>query len=258
MIEQQFYLTLPSNSSMSYYPNNTTTKFSTQLPQQITLNGKWEVALVEFHYPCTFQNIPEDDCSVLIRTDDKEKGRRGIYMSKLQPGIYERPESIVSLLNIDKAVSLFYKFKYNNETGFCELDGMTPLTDYVTSVTFPRCVSMQLGLQLDSKQPASTWPCNVRLGLPAALYVYCDIIEPQFTGDVIAPLLRIVSVDKSSYMITDQKTCIFSEPHYVRVLVNQFDSIEIDIRLDTGKPAPFQFGTSCVKLHFRRINYESS
>lgn len=42
-------------------------------------------------------------------------------------------------------------------------------------------------------------------------------------------------------MITDQKTCIFSKPHYVQVLVNQFDIIEMDISLDTGKPAPLQF-----------------
>jgi hypothetical protein len=254
----QFYLTLPSNSSMSYYPNNTTTKFSTQLPQQIILNGKWEVALVEFHYPCTFQNIPEGDNSILIETFDKEKNKREIYMSKLKPGIYERPEYIVSLLNRDKAVSLFYKFKYNKDTGLCVLDGLTPRSDFITSVKFPRSLNIQLGMEMDSIEPATTWPCNVRLGLPSALYVYCDIIEPQFTGDVISPLLRIVSVDKSSYMITDQKTCVFSEPHYVRVLVNQFDSIEIDIRLDTGKPVPFQFGTSCVKLHFKKIENEST
>lgn len=254
----QFYVTLPSNSSMTYYPNNTTTKFSTHLPQQISLRGQWEVALVEFHYPCTFQNIPENDNKIYIYTYDEENKIYEVFASSLKAGIYESPESIISLLNKDKSVSKFYQFKYNKDSRFCELTALTPLTDIVNTVEFPRCVCLQLGMQLDSKHPESIWPCNIRLGLPSELYIYCDIIEPQLIGDVMAPLLRIVSVDKSTYMFSDQKTCIFSKPHYVPVLLTDFENIEIDIRLDTGYAVPFQFGTSCVKLHFRKRGNDSS
>ena len=47
MSNDQFYLTLPSNSSFTNYPKNTLAEYTTQLPRPIQLDGEWEVALVE-------------------------------------------------------------------------------------------------------------------------------------------------------------------------------------------------------------------
>ncbi|KAG8227456.1 hypothetical protein J437_LFUL015842 [Ladona fulva] len=44
-MKDQFYITLPSNSSMNSFPDNTTTRFRTQLPLRIELNSEWKVAL---------------------------------------------------------------------------------------------------------------------------------------------------------------------------------------------------------------------
>ena len=41
------YVTLPNNSSMQYYPENTVTKYKTHLPQLISLDGEWEVGLFD-------------------------------------------------------------------------------------------------------------------------------------------------------------------------------------------------------------------
>lgn len=62
MRKSQFYLTLPSNSSMDYYPDNKAENYITHLPGSIQLDGGvWEVALVEAHYPNTFQALGEGD-----------------------------------------------------------------------------------------------------------------------------------------------------------------------------------------------------
>lgn len=53
----QFFVVLPSNSSMHVYPDNTTTHFSTYLPQQINLDGAWSVALTEIQIPMTMYHI---------------------------------------------------------------------------------------------------------------------------------------------------------------------------------------------------------
>ena len=53
----QFYLTLPSNSSMSYFPNNTVANFRVKLAETIDLPGQWEVALVELYYPHTWPTV---------------------------------------------------------------------------------------------------------------------------------------------------------------------------------------------------------
>ena len=46
-----FYVTLPSNSSISHYPDNTLTKFTTKLHQTLQLEGSYEVALSEIMFP---------------------------------------------------------------------------------------------------------------------------------------------------------------------------------------------------------------
>src|SRR5436190_8863099 len=58
----QFYVTLPSNSSMKYYPNNTTSNFITHLSSEINVSdgAQWEVALVEAHYPNSFLTVGND------------------------------------------------------------------------------------------------------------------------------------------------------------------------------------------------------
>lgn len=49
-----FYVTLPSNSSMNVFPNNTKSNFTTLLSQAIQLNGDYEVALTNVSFPSRF------------------------------------------------------------------------------------------------------------------------------------------------------------------------------------------------------------
>lgn len=49
-----FYLTLPSNSSMSFSPNNTPTNYVTKLQQPISLSEDGQVGLIEVIFPTVF------------------------------------------------------------------------------------------------------------------------------------------------------------------------------------------------------------
>ena len=49
--------TLPSNSSMQYFPDNKRSKFVTKLSRTLQLDGEWEVGLAEIVYPHTWYNI---------------------------------------------------------------------------------------------------------------------------------------------------------------------------------------------------------
>ena len=57
---KQFYLHLPSNSSLDKFPSNTLTDYQVGLPQTISLTGDWEVALTEIHYPHSWNNVQEN------------------------------------------------------------------------------------------------------------------------------------------------------------------------------------------------------
>ena len=57
-----FFLTLPSDSSMGMFPNNTQCCFKIHLPKTIHIDKEeWEVALVKLITPTQFLNISEEE-----------------------------------------------------------------------------------------------------------------------------------------------------------------------------------------------------
>ena len=57
MKTKHVYLTLPSNSSMNYFPSNTLTHYTTKLPKIMDLDGTWQIGLAEIHYPHSWYNV---------------------------------------------------------------------------------------------------------------------------------------------------------------------------------------------------------
>ena len=53
----RFYLTLPSNSSMDYYADNTVARYTTKLTNTVELEGEWEVGLTEISFPSEVENV---------------------------------------------------------------------------------------------------------------------------------------------------------------------------------------------------------
>lgn len=68
----EFYLVLPSNSSMDLYSSNTTSNYITQLPQEINLRDRWEVALVEIQVPMNFLHFRRDEDIIYCYDIDKK------------------------------------------------------------------------------------------------------------------------------------------------------------------------------------------
>ena len=73
-----FHLILPSNSSMTCYPNNTVAQFvtkQTKLLQTIELNGVWDVALTEISFPIRLPNVLPNTCSFTVLSSALEPVR---------------------------------------------------------------------------------------------------------------------------------------------------------------------------------------
>ena len=84
------------------------------------------------------------------------------------------------------------------------------------------------------------------------MYVYCDIAENQFVGDVSVSLLRIVPVKTSGLTQGDIIAPSFNTPRYVPLKQKNFEVIQMDLRTDTGEKVAFQRGKVTTTLHFRR------
>ena len=81
------------------------------------------------------------------------------------------------------------------------------------------------------------------------LYIYCDIIQPQYVGDALVPLLRIVTVEGKDGQQVNKS---FLHLQYVPVSRKQFEMIEVNIKQDIGEIVPFKFGRMLLTLHFRQ------
>ena len=58
-MKNEFYLTLPSNSSLADYSNNSSNNFKVRLPAPIRLNGEWKVALASISVPDPKNSLPD-------------------------------------------------------------------------------------------------------------------------------------------------------------------------------------------------------
>lgn len=249
MTSDNFYLTLPSNSSIAYFPDNRTTNFSTKLPKAIKLEGEWSVGIVEFQYPCTMFTVQEHE-NVMYVTKQMSVDNISTpitYKTHIPATSYESIDDVLAACNAKESFKL----------RFDKISKTITLTNpqNIKKLYFSPKLSLQLGFDPDTNivtKGTGKFPVNLYLGLPSQLYVYCDIIEPQMVGDIMCPLLRIIPLDPTKYIYGSNKMHVFSPPHYMPVMRREFDTIEIDIRTNTGENVPFQFGTSCVKLHFKR------
>lgn len=83
------------------------------------------------------------------------------------------------------------------------------------------------------------------------LYVYTNIVEPVYVGNVKAPLLLSCPLkkDSSSSYLTHLE---FQNPTYQKLNRNVFREIEISIRDAFGKLIEFDYGRTVLNLHFRK------
>ena len=54
---ESFTTELVSNAPAKLFPDNTLSSFTNFLPQQLNLEGQWEVAISEISYPSMYQNV---------------------------------------------------------------------------------------------------------------------------------------------------------------------------------------------------------
>ncbi|KAF0137783.1 MAG: hypothetical protein FD143_3736 [Ignavibacteria bacterium] len=65
MSVEEFIVTLPSNASVTNFPNNKANSYTVALPKTLTLDGDFEVAVGDLQYPHNWTNFEEEYISVL-------------------------------------------------------------------------------------------------------------------------------------------------------------------------------------------------
>ena len=281
-----FYVTLLSNSSTSFYPDNTIANFRTKLPQSLQFNVPYEVGLIEIQCPKTWTNFSLKDAEFVVfdkKTNTRSKLRAplGIYTSIHQiigeintclsaHGIehtslhYNTITNRVSVLPISE-IELTFQGKLAQMLGFTPgevfevietlEDGIpkdlytAPHPGFTPGEVFEVFETLEDGIPKDLY--TAPHPADVEAGM-YNIFVYTDIVEYQTVGDSYVPLLRIVHIDGPDKRIM---TRTYDRPHYHRLCKTHIDSIETSLKSDQNQPIPFTYGKTIIKLHFRPVKH---
>ncbi|CAB3984633.1 Hypothetical predicted protein [Paramuricea clavata] len=240
----QFYLTLPSNSSIKYFPNNTVANFRVKLAEAIVLPGQWEVALIGLHFPYTWSTIRKG----VQQTFLYKNGSSPYQTVVLKDTHYSSIDQLTKALNASMSKEEQTKVKFSYIRSSCKV-----LVDvkHGTTVWVTGDIATILGFDQDTlieKKTLSPYVADINGGF-SSMYVYSDIVDVQFVGDVKVPLLRIVNIE-GEYGKNIHAS--FRNLQYVPVKVNSFESIEIHIKNDRDESVSFASGKSIATLHFRQ------
>ena len=87
-------LELVSNASAQLLRDKTLSPFTNFLPEQLNLEGQWEVAISETSYPSMYQNVTEEK---FMFFDKKPSKSSEFYY--VEPGLYPSITDIVEAMN---------------------------------------------------------------------------------------------------------------------------------------------------------------
>ena len=197
---------LVSNASAQVFPDNALSSFTNFLPEQLDLDGQWEVANSEIFYPSMYQNVTEGK---FLFFDKKLSKSSELYY--LKPGLYP------SITDIDEAMNILIQERHNHSENCIKVqlsrrtqkveiylvnEGFV-LAFFSTDLgnIFGSNVADDLGVMLRGKghhKPKFAYDI-VRIH---SLMIYTNLIEYNIIVDTKTPLLRCFPFFRSSSLET--------------------------------------------------------
>ena len=277
----QFYIHLPSDSSLNVYPDNTVAKYTTKLANAINLDGQYEVGLSEIIYPTDYYNIDnrgEDytfGIKQIVVLENNEKTQESYFIKrKIESALYYSKSELISKIysqinrdigerNIPATVMIDFDSsgrvtivisRYGPTVSVITEQGAMVSMFFELSEQFSKRLGFDKKVSISLDDP-NTVRADHKFDLHMGkklMYIYSDIVSYSLVGDVSVPLLRACSLPEPSTNNTIHLS--FPDIHYKPVQKSQLDTIEISLNTEEGMSMPFQSGKVLVTLHFRRVH----
>ena len=272
-----YTLSLVSNSSMSLFPDNTSSHFVCKFPEQLYYNdGEYEMAMTSFQCRKSWYTFREDEeysikFFVAHGDYDELEIKNGVNTMvelanfSLKSGVYESGHVLQEEINnkiIEKGLHGYYDFEYDDITKKMKLS----FTD-----TDNRWYKVHMSDDLARKLGFINFPSEhnwvsvygkpgkmieggftVRIDEIDQIFVACDLVQNNHVvGDIKSPLLHIVPSSGSfdSVINFEPSTLL-----WLPIKRKTFDMAEVYITDAQGRNIPFSSGTSVVRVDIRRKN----
>ena len=245
---ESFTKNLVSYASAQLFPDNKLSSFTNFLPEQLNLEGQWEVAIPQISYPSMYQNVTEGKFMFFGKKLSKSS-----EFHFLEPGLYSSITDIVEVMN-----TLIQEWHNHSEncitvrvyrrTQKVEIYLSNEEFDLAFSSTdlghiFRSNVGNEIGVMLRGKGPQKPELAYNNIHIHS-LMLYPHLIKYNIIGNTKTPLLRcfpFISKLKAGYVITTGQYMnyqTFSNLHF-KPLLKTFHSSHIDLRYLSREKIPF-------------------
>ena len=262
---ESFTIEMVSNASAQLFQDITLISFTNFLPEQLNLDGQWEVAISERSYPSMYQNITKGK---FMFFDKKLSKSSNFYY--LEPGLYPSFTDIFEAMHIliqerHNHSENCIKVKVSRRTQKVEIHHANEtygLTFFSTDLghIFGSNVGDDFGVMLRRKGPHKPEFAYDIFRIHSFM-IYTDLIEYNIVGETKVRLLRCFlsfSKLKSGDIITTGQYMnyqTFSNLQFRPLLKNSFQSIHIDLRDTSGEKIPFvSVGITRFVLMFKKAS----
>ena len=256
---------LVSNASGELFSNNTLSFFTKFLPEQVNLEGQWEVAISEISYPSMHRDITEGKRKFFDR-----KLSKSMSTYNLEPGLYTSITDFVEAMNTliqernnhnENCITVIFSRRTQKVviTLANDTSGLAFCSTYLGH-NFDNNVGKEFGVLMIGKGPHEPEFAYdiVRIH---SLINYCNLVEYNIVVYTKAFLLRCflsISKLKEGDIITAGQYMnyqTFSNLQFRPLLKNSFHIKHIDLRDPSGEKIPFKpVGITHLVLMFRKVS----
>lgn len=253
---------LPSNSSSTYFPDNTIGTFTSQLPYSLNLEGQWECGLAEIEYTNSWKNVFNAWIQLNIITKPKRK-----IVSKrvtLQDGYYDDIQRLIKQIQLalrKEGLNEYLDIRFDHLKHKIAIKPISIDGNIVVNLELSENLRTILGCENGTHDKPFTLhtstftfgnqPVDMNNGF-YSIYVYCDWVQSTIVGDTEAPLLRIIPVQGKR---NEQQLISFNRIQYIPLSRKNTTAISVYLRRDNGEIIPFECGKTVVTLLLRRVKH---
>ena len=263
----EFTVHLVSSASMNIFPQNTLSLFKNFFNEEINLEGDWRVALSEIIFRAKINQVNKSDLK-LFSSEGLKFYEKSIPFDALSQtyggeqavigiGSYENRDHLLRSLKIARGLPHF-DYQFNKINGvlflfFCKNEGIIFPDNKILSLLgfngIPDGPGYHIGHKMldtfenlamaddEEKTFAGDYPFDLSTG-KQMIFIYANIIEYQYVGDTKAPLIRVFDSKQrlkngSPCEIEPTHRIVFSNLEYKKLLSKNFQSIDIQLRIET-------------------------
>ena len=253
---ESFTTEFVSNASAELFRGNTLSFFTNFIPEQLNLDGQWQVPISEKSYSSMYPNVTEEKFMFFGKKLSKSS-----ELHYLEPGLYP------SITDLVEAMNILTQERHNHSENCIKVEvsrrrqkvdiylanegsGLEFLSTDVGHF-FGSNVGNELGVMFRGKGPHKPEFAYVIVRIHS-LTIYTDLIEYNIVGDTKAPLLRcflFISKLKSGDVITTGQYMNYqtsSNLQFKPLHKSSFQSIHIDLRDTSGENIPLYLSVSLV------------